>query len=75
MKIDNCGTAYAAVKLQIYKQNFAYRFTIYEIALSGRFLGPYPPELPKILPGVVLQQTKTLFENFFEGFEYLWKRG
>ena len=58
MEIHNHGKfhhiAYVVAKLKIYKQSFAYRFTIHEIALSGRFFGPYFPKLPKFSPGVVL---------------------
>ena len=59
-------------------QRFGSRFIIYEIVIFGQFLGEkkkkYGPVLSNFQPEVVLQQTKSLFQIFFEEFKFLWKR-
>lgn len=59
-------------------QRFGSRFIIHEIVIFGQFLGVIPqkygPVLSNFQPEVVLQQTKSLFQIFFEEFKFLWKR-
>ena len=60
MKMHNCGKFHPRNSL------------FWEV--FGPLFSQYSPALPTFSTEIVLQQTKTLFENFSVGFVYLWKR-
>ena len=57
-------------------QSFTYRFSIQEIAILGRFLGPYVPiwsNIAEILTRGSTVADKNKFWKYFEGFDCLLK--
>ena len=53
-------------------QSFMYQFRIHEIALFGRFWGPYSPKNGPNLPNILIRGRT--HSNSFEEIEFLWKR-
>ena len=78
MKIHNRGKFHHYSICSCYVENFqsfAYCFSIHEIALFGRFLGPYSNMVQYCRNshrGSTLAHKNTAWK-FFEGFVYLWK--